>query len=120
MAVGWPAAAHAEPSDDAMVEMLTKLGLGDDGALSTAIAEAGRELCPKLVKPGAELATNASKMRGNSGLTPEITGMVTGFAIQLQCPALMAKIANGELPKMLTTQAKNDAPALPFLIPGGN
>jgi hypothetical protein len=119
-AVGWPAAAHAEPSDDAIIEMLTKLGLGDDGALSTAIAEAGRELCPKLVKPGTELARNASKMQGNSGLTPEITGMVTGLAIQLQCPALMASIANGELPKMLTTQGEKNVPSLPFPIPGGS
>lgn len=116
-AVGGSAAAHADPSDDALTEMLTKLGLGADGALSTAIAEAGQELCPKLVKPGAALATNASKMQGNSGLTPDITGMVTGLAIQLQCPALMASIANGDLPKLLNKQAAKDVPTLPFPLP---
>ena len=119
-AVGWPAAAHAEPSnDDSINDMLTNLGLSDNGALSTAIAEAGQSLCPQLVKPGASLATTVSELQGNSGLTPEITGMVTGLAIQLQCPALMASIANGDLPKLLRETAQKDTPALPFLIPGG-
>jgi len=115
----WPAAAQAEPSDDSLEDTLTAIGLGENGALSTAIADAGRELCPKLVKPGSSLAVTASELRGNSGLAPEIAGMVTGLAIQLQCPALMASIARGELPELLRKQAEKDSPALPFPLPGG-
>lgn len=104
-AAGSPAAAHAEPSGESPNDTLTAIGLGENGALSTAIADAGRELCPKLVEPGSSLAVTASKLQGNSGLTPEIAGMVTGLAIQLQCPALMASIARGELPDLLLKQA---------------
>lgn len=118
-AFGWPASAVAEPSDDSLNDTLTAIGLGDNGALSTAIADAGRELCPKLVKPGSSLAVTASQLQGNSGLAPEIAGMVTGLAIQLQCPALMASIARGELPEMLLKQAEKDSPAMPFPLPGG-
>lgn len=99
-AVGWPAESHAEPSADPLTEF-------------------AESLCPKLVKPGAELASTVSELQGNSGLTPELTGMVTGLAIQLQCPTLMASIARGELPELLLKQAENDSPALPFPLPGG-
>ena len=117
-AVG-PATAHAEPSaEDPITDTLTQLGLGDRGALSSAIAEAGQSLCPKLVKPGASLATTVSELQGNTGLTPEITGMVTGLAIQLQCPALMTAIANGDLPEMLRANAEKDRPAMPFPLLG--
>lgn len=76
-------------------------GKGTDGsgsgAISSAIEEFGQSLCPKLVKPGSELATTISQIQGNTGLTPTLTGMVTGLAIQLECPALMTQVANGDL-----------------------
>ena len=103
-AAGLPATAHADPSSDSITDELTKFA---------------QSLCPKLVKPGASLATTVSELQGNSGLTPELTGMVTGLAIQLQCPALMASIANGDLPKLLREAAAKDKPALPLPIPGG-
>jgi len=121
IAAGWPAAANADPSSDSFNDMMAAIGLGDSGALSTALADAGRSMCPKLVKPGASLATSASQMQGNSGLTPQIAGIATGLAIQLECPALMAAIERGELPKMLKAAGKpaaSPAPALPFALPG--
>lgn len=104
-AAGVPATAHADPSGD--------------NSITDKLTEFAQSLCPKLVKPGASLATTVSELQGNSGLTPELTGMVTGLAIQLQCPALMASIASGDLPRLLRENAGKDAPALPFPVPGG-
>lgn len=86
------AAAQADPGGDSKAP-----GGSGSGAISSAIEEFGQSLCPSLVKPGSELATAISQMQGNDGLTPALTGMVTGLAIQMQCPALMTQVANGDL-----------------------
>lgn len=66
-------------------------------SISGAIEDFGKSLCPALVKPGSSLATKMSEMQGNTGLTPTLTGMVTGLAIQLECPTIMKQVANGDL-----------------------
>ena len=119
VAAGWPAEAQADKSSDATIDMLTAMGLGDKNTLTAAIADAGKSLCPQLVKPGASLATTAPQLQGNSGLAPQIAGIVAGLAIQMECPALMASIANGDLPKLLSKNAASGPPALPFPMPGG-
>jgi hypothetical protein len=85
-----------------------------------AVEEFGQSLCPKLVKPGSDLATAVSEIQGNSGLAPTVTGMITGLAIQLECPAFMTSLANGKLPEALQ-QAGNKPdspmPQLPSLLP---
>lgn len=71
---------------------------GPDGdSISAAVEKFGQSICPSLVKPGSSLATTLSELQGNTGLTPTLTGMVAGFVIQTQCPAVMAQIANGDL-----------------------
>lgn len=87
------------------------------GSISQTIDEFGQSLCPKLVKPGSDLATAVSEMQGNTGLGPTLTGMVTGFAIQMQCPAFMTSLANGDLSKLqLPTGGKDSAG--PLHLPG--
>ena len=82
-----------------------------------AVEEFGQSLCPKLVKPGSDLATTVSEIQGNSGLAPTVTGMITGLAIQLECPAFMASVADGKLPQALQQAGKS--PAAPLLqLPG--
>lgn len=90
-ALMWPGSAHstpAAPNTDGGVNA---------GPMNSSIAELGQQLCPMLVKPGSNLATTASQMQGNSPLTSTIAGVATGMAIQMQCPALMSQIANGDM-----------------------
>jgi hypothetical protein len=65
--------------------------------ISATIEKFGQSICPSLVKPGSSLATTLSELQGNTGLTPTLTGMVAGFVIQTQCPAVMTQISKGDL-----------------------
>lgn len=65
--------------------------------ISAAIEKFGQSICPSLVKPGSSVATTLSELQGNTGLTPALTGMVAGFVIQTQCPAVMTQISKGDL-----------------------
>ena len=69
----------------------------ESGPISAAIEKFGHSICPSLVKPGSSLATTLSELQGNTGLTPTLTGMVAGFVIQTQCPAVMTQISKGDL-----------------------
>ena len=108
MVLGSPPAAADSPDTSA-----TGGGSGGMAPISDAIEEFGQSLCPKLVKPGSDLAAAISEMQGNSGLTPTLTGMVTGLAIQLECPAFMTAVADGKLPEAL--KQAGDSPAAPLL-----
>jgi hypothetical protein len=72
-------------------------GTATDGSVSAAIEKFGQSICPSLVKPGSSVASTLSELQGNTGLTPTLTGMVAGFVIQTQCPAVMTKLASGDL-----------------------
>ncbi len=73
--------------------------LNDSGGspISATIEKFGQSICPSLVKPGSSLATTLSELQGNTGLTLTLTltGMVAGFVIQTQCPAVMTRISKG-------------------------
>jgi hypothetical protein len=118
-AVWWPAPSHADPGD-AGGTILNDVGIGNNGPISSAIAQMGTSICPMLVQPGSNFASSAAQASGNGGLAAPIAGWVVGQAIQSQCPAFMTKLANGDLSdlKMLTGGA-NPAPG-PFGIPGAN
>lgn len=88
-------------------------GSSNGGPIRDAVEEFGQSLCPKLVKPGSDLAEAVSEMQGNSGPAPTITGMITGLAIQLECPAFMTSVANGKLPEAL--QQAGSSPVAPLL-----
>jgi hypothetical protein len=91
------------------------------GSISGAVEEFGQSLCPMLVEPGSSLAAAVSELQGNTGLTPTLTGMVARLVIQTQCPALMTKVANGDLSSLKLPDAAPDAagelvlPVLPVL-----
>ena len=67
------------------------------GPISATIEKLGQSICPSLVKPGSSLATTLSELQRKTGLTPTLTGMVAGFVIQTQCPAVMTQISKGDL-----------------------
>ena len=117
-AMVWPAPAHADSGGDATNSVLSAVGLGSNGPVSTAIAQLGQSICPMLVKPGEQFATSAAQAQGNSGLGPAVAGVATGMAIQMECPAIMASIANGTLPSLLQGNATTSTAATPFQLPG--
>jgi hypothetical protein len=116
--VMWPGRAHADTGDSGSV--LNNIGIGNNGAISSAIAEVGTSICPMLVQPGSSFASSAAQMSGNGGLAAPIAGWVVGAAIQSQCPAFMTKLANGDLSDLsMLTGGGAPAPG-PFGLPGAN
>jgi hypothetical protein len=114
-AVTWATPTHADAVGDSITAVLNSIGIGNNGPISTAIAQIGQSICPLLVQPGSNFASNATQMSGNGGLAPPIAGFVAGQAIQSQCPAFMASIANGTMPFPLTGAG---ATPTPFGLPG--
>jgi hypothetical protein len=103
-AVGSTPAAHADSIGDAMAPVLNSAGIGNNGPISSAIAQVGQSICPMLVKPGSSFAGSAAQVSGHGGLAPPLAGFLVGMAIQSQCPSFMTSVANGNMP---------------FPIPGG-
>jgi hypothetical protein len=89
MACPVPAAA------DTGSTVLSNFGIGNNGPVSSAIAQFATGLCPLLVKPGATAAKNA--VSGQGQLASQIAGGVAELAIKSQCPAFMTSLANGDL-----------------------
>jgi hypothetical protein len=119
-ALMWPAPADADPLFPAPTVPGT-VAATNAGPIKTAVAEFGQSLCPMLVKPGSNLATNASQLQGNSGLTNTIAGAATGMAIQMECPALMSQLANGNLSSLsalLQLMGGKSTPAPGLKLPG--
>jgi hypothetical protein len=116
-AMTWSTHARAD-TGDAGSTMLSAIGIGNNGPVSSAIAQMGTSICPMLVQPGSEFASSATQMSGKGGgLGPPIAGWLAGQAIQSQCPAFITAMANGDL-SMLTG---GGAPApSPFGLPGMN
>jgi hypothetical protein len=112
-----PALAHADAPNDPVSAALTGAGIANNGSVSDAIAGLGRSICPSLVKPGATLASIASKVSGKTGLSPNMAGLVTGLAIQMECPGFMTSVANGNMPFPLQGAA-HSLPSMPFQSPG--
>lgn len=112
-----PAVAHADTPNDPFSSALSGAGIANNGSVSNAIAGLGRSICPPLVKPGATLASIASKVSGNSGLSPNMAGLVTSMAIQMECPGFMTSLANGNMPLPLQGAA-HALPSIPFQSPG--
>jgi hypothetical protein len=97
-AMGSTAHAHADPVGGPMAPVLNGVGIGNNGPISSAIAQMGQSVCPMLVKPGSSLANGAAQVSGHGGLTPSIAGLLAGMAIQAQCPSFMTSVANGNMP----------------------
>lgn len=97
-AVGSTPAAHADSIGDAMAPVLNSAGIGNNGPISSAIAQVGQSICPMLVKPGNSFASSAAQVSGHGGLAPPLAGFLVGMAIQSQCPSFMTSVANGNMP----------------------
>jgi hypothetical protein len=115
-ALMWPAPADADPLGP--TPTLPSPTAANAGPIKTAVAEFGQSLCPMLVEPGSNLATNASQMQGNSGLTSTIAGVATGMAIQMECPAIMAQLADGNVSSLLQLMGAKSTPAPGLRLPG--
>ena len=113
-AVAWPTRAHADDGDSTV---LNSVGMGNNGPISSAIAQVGTSICPMLVQPGSSFASTATQLSGNGGLAAPIAGWLVGMAIQSQCPAFMTALPNGELS---TLTGGGSAAPTPFGVPGLN
>ncbi|OIN78613.1 DUF732 domain-containing protein [Mycobacterium malmoense] len=114
------APVHADPPTGSITTVLNHAGFGNDSSLSNALAGVGQSICPMLVKPGATLASIASQLSGNTGLSPGIAGFVASMAIQMQCPGFMTSLANGQMPFPLQGLAANPGLPSPFRAPGAS
>lgn len=108
-------AAHADSAGDAMAPVLNGVGVGNNGAISGAIAQMGQSICPMLVKPGGSLASGAAQMSGHGGLEAPMAGFLAQMAIQSQCPGWINSVANGNMPFPLPGAG---GPGLPLGLPG--
>jgi hypothetical protein len=101
------------------------------GSVTSSLTGIGQSICPMLVKPGATLASVVSQFSGKSGLSPGMAGLVASMAIQMECPGMMASVANGKMPFPLPgvgggsglpipgqLPMTNPGPAVPFSLPG--
>jgi Protein of unknown function (DUF732) len=111
------APSHADPVGDPGTNVLNSIGIGNNGPISSALAQVGQSICPLLVQPASSFASNATQMSGNGGLAPPIAGFLAGQAIQAACPGFMTAIANGTMPYPLNGAA---TPPMPFGLPGAS
>jgi hypothetical protein len=121
-AVSWATPAKADPGGTSAVgssisTVLNTVGIGNNGPVSSAIAQVGQSFCPMLVQPGSNFASSAMSMSGNGGLGGPIAGFLAGQAIQAECPAFMTAISNGTMPFPL---GGGGAPSGPFGLPAGS
>lgn len=112
-AVTWSTHARADDGDSGST--VNSIGIGNNGPISSAVAQVGTSICPMLVQPGSAFASNATELSGNGGLAPPIAGWLAGMAIQSQCPAFMTALSNGDL-SMLT----GGGALAPFGVPSVN
>ncbi|KAA0077216.1 DUF732 domain-containing protein [Mycolicibacterium sp. P9-64] len=107
-----PAPAHADPET---TTLLNDVGIGNNSAISQAIAQVATSLCPLLVQPGSQVVSTATTATGNGGLGSQLAGGVAGLVIQSQCPNFMTSLANGDF-SVLT----NAGSMLGMATPGAN
>jgi hypothetical protein len=119
-AVMWPGQAHADVAGDSTSGVLSGVGFGNNGPISTALAGVGQSICPMLVQPGGKLASMATQMTGHDGLAPTIAGWVATTAIQTQCPSWMTSLSNGQMPAGLDVLTNMAGPALGLPSGGGS
>lgn len=112
LATALPATANA---DNGTTTLLSEIGIGDNGALSQAIAQIGISMCPLLVQNGSQVVSTATTANGQGALGSQLAGGVAGLVIQSQCPNFMTSLANGDF-SVLT----NAASMLGMTTPGAN
>ena len=66
-AVTWATPARADRVGDPIPTVLNTVGVGNNSPISSVIAQIGQSICPLLVQPGSNFASNATQMSGNGG-----------------------------------------------------
>ncbi len=89
---------------DPVNTVLNDVGVGNNGTISSMIAELGEMFCPLIAQAGSNFASNSYSANGN-GLGGAVAGGVTNLVIQNQCPSWINSLANGHLPGALTGAA---------------
>lgn len=110
--IALPATASAEGD---VLTLLNDFGIGNNGAISQAIAQIGTSICPLLVQPGSQLASTATTASGQGALGSQLAGGVAGLAVQTQCPNFMTSLANGDFSVL-----SNAASMMGMTTPGAN
>ncbi|QNJ93403.1 hypothetical protein HZU40_03355 [Mycolicibacterium fluoranthenivorans] len=88
-------------SADPVTTVLNDVGVGNNGPISSMIAQVGEMFCPLIAQAGTNFASGSYKSNGNP-IGGAIAGGVTNAVIQNQCPSWINDIANGHLPGVLT------------------
>lgn len=118
-AVNWATPAHADPAGSSITSVLSTVGIGNNGPISSTIAQVGQSFCPMFVQPGSSFASSAAQMGGGGGLGGPIAGFLAGQAIQAECPAFMTALSNGQMPFSLGGGGTPNTPfGLPAAAPG--
>nr|WP_280831093.1 DUF732 domain-containing protein [Mycolicibacterium frederiksbergense] len=87
--------ALADPSGQAFVDALGQAGVSAvDPAQAVSI---GQSVCPMLAEPGQTAADVAAKVADTGGMSLGPATMFTGIAISTFCPAMVAKVGEGNL-----------------------
>lgn len=90
--------ARANTIDEQFLSALNGAGVNyQDPAGAAAL---GQSICPMLGQPGGTLASAASSIVGNNGMSPAMAQLFTTIAISMYCPSMMASIANGNVPSL--------------------
>jgi hypothetical protein len=117
-ALAGSAPAHADPVDGSLTNVLSTVGIGNNGPISNYIAQIGQSICPLLVKPGSQMVSSATQGAGYGGIAPTITGAIAGMAIQAECPNAMTQMANGNFGPIMQLLSAANGGTSPLSLPG--
>lgn len=92
------APAGADGIDDQFLSALNGAGVNYQDPAGTAAL--GQSVCPMLAQPGGSVASAASSIVGNNGMSPAMAQLFTSIAISMYCPSMMASIADGNVPSL--------------------
>ncbi|HEX3548678.1 MAG TPA: DUF732 domain-containing protein [Mycobacterium sp.] len=112
------APAQADLVSDQFLSALNNSGVGyNDPGTAVNMAQS---ICPLLAQPGGNVASAASQMTGNNGISPDMAGLFTSIAISMYCPNMMASFANGNWLNNGDFLGQSGIPGIPGLpgIPG--
>ncbi len=92
------APAGADGIDDQFLSALNSAGVNYQDPAGTAAL--GQSVCPMLAQPGGSVASAASSIVGNNGMSPAMAQLFTSIAISMYCPSMMSSIADGNMPSL--------------------
>ncbi|RFD26039.1 DUF732 domain-containing protein [Mycobacterium uberis] len=91
--------AEADTIDDTFIDALNNAGVNLGEPESTMAM--GQSVCPMLAQLGGNFAATVQRVRGSSGMPPQMADTFTRIAISMYCPTMMAKMADGNIPVLM-------------------